>query len=128
LAGFRLLAVQYCAAIINSSGDENGRTKQDGTSAKTSQPTQPLQAIHTPIEKLQIAVTRNPIPPEGFMRLPAVLSVIPVCRATWLAGCKSGRFPKPVKLGPKMVAWKVQDIRSLIASFDTAANDQNGGL
>jgi len=95
---------------------------------KTSQPTQPLQAIHTPIEKLQIAVTRNPIPPEGFMRLPAVLSVIPVCRATWLAGCKSGRFPKPVKLGPKMVAWKVQDIRSLIASFDTAANDQNGGL
>jgi hypothetical protein len=30
------------------------------------------------------------------------------------AGIKTGRFPKPVKLGPRTTAWKVEDIRTLI--------------
>jgi prophage regulatory protein len=28
---------------------------------------------------------------------------------------KDGRFPKPVKLGPRITAWRVEDIRELIA-------------
>jgi Prophage CP4-57 regulatory protein (AlpA) len=35
-------------------------------------------------------------------------------RSTWRAGVKSGRFPKPVKLGPHTTAWKVEDIRTFI--------------
>jgi predicted DNA-binding transcriptional regulator AlpA len=27
---------------------------------------------------------------------------------------KSGRFPQPVKLGPRITAWRVEDIRALI--------------
>jgi predicted DNA-binding transcriptional regulator AlpA len=27
---------------------------------------------------------------------------------------KSGRFPKPVKLGPRITAWRIEDIRHLI--------------
>ena len=57
------------------------------------------------------------MPATGFLRLPAVLSLIPVGRSTWWAGIKSGRYPKPVKLGPRMSAWKVEDVRSLINSF-----------
>ena len=57
----------------------------------------------------------NPsIPSTGFMRLPAVLAVIPVSKSTWWAGVKSGRYPKPVKLGERITAWRVEDIRGLI--------------
>ena len=60
------------------------------------------------------------LPETGFIRLPAVLSLIPVVKTTWWNGIKSGRFPKPVKLGPNMTAWRVEDIRDLIEkiSFD----------
>lgn len=54
------------------------------------------------------------LPETGFVRLPTVLSVYPVSKSTWWAGVKSGRFPQPVKLGPRTTAWKVEDIRALI--------------
>lgn len=56
----------------------------------------------------------NILPETGFIRLPAVLKVFPVSKSTWWAGVKEGRFPKPIKLGPKMTAWRVEDIRRLI--------------
>lgn len=59
---------------------------------------------------------QNTLPETGFVRLPAILKVYPVSKSTWWAGVKDGRYPKPVKLGPKMTAWRVEDIRELIAS------------
>ena len=59
----------------------------------------------------------NKLPATGFVRLTAILAPngpIPVGRSTWWAGVKSGRFPKPIKLGPRTPAWRVEDIRSLI--------------
>jgi prophage regulatory protein len=61
--------------------------------------------------------SRDDLPKTGFVRLAAILAPagpIPVGRSTWWAGVKSGRFPKPVKLGPRTTAWKVEDIRDLI--------------
>ncbi|MQY52116.1 AlpA family phage regulatory protein [Rhodocyclus tenuis] len=58
---------------------------------------------------------KQSLPSEGYCRLRQVLSVIPVCSTTWWNGVKTGRFPKPVKLGPRTTAWKVDDIRALIA-------------
>ncbi len=54
------------------------------------------------------------LPETGFVRLPHVLKVYPVSKSTWWAGVKKGRYPKPVKLGPKITAWRVEDIRTLI--------------
>lgn len=54
------------------------------------------------------------LPADGFVRLPLILQLIPVSKSTWWSGCKSGRFPAPVKLGPRTTAWKVSDIRALI--------------
>lgn len=60
----------------------------------------------------------NPdFPFTGFVRLSAILAPrgpIPVSKSTWWAGIKDGRFPQPVKLGPRITAWRVEDIRSLI--------------
>lgn len=60
------------------------------------------------------------LPETGFVRLPSViapLGPIPVSKSTWWAGIKTGRFPKPVKLGPRITAWRVEDIRALIARW-----------
>jgi prophage regulatory protein len=57
------------------------------------------------------------LPEAGFMRLPQVLSLIPVGRSTWWAGVRTGRFPHPVKLGPRLTAWRVEDIRTLMTSL-----------
>lgn len=63
------------------------------------------------------------LPESGFLRLPQIIgdtkrgipAVIPVSKSTWWEGCKTGRYPKPVKLGPRTTAWRVSDIRALIA-------------
>jgi len=56
------------------------------------------------------------LPETGFVRLPTVLKVFPVSKSTWWAGVKAKLYPQPVKLGPKITAWRVEDIRQLIAS------------
>lgn len=57
------------------------------------------------------------IPATGFLRLPQVLALIPISKSTWWEGCKSGRFPKPIKLGPRTTAWRAEDIAALVESF-----------
>ena len=57
---------------------------------------------------------KKELPVIGFLRLPQILEIIPVSKSTWWQGCKDGRFPKPVKLGPKTTAWKAEDIAALI--------------
>lgn len=54
------------------------------------------------------------LPNTGFVRLKSILELIPVSKSAWWAGVKSGRFPKPVRLGPRTTAWRVEVIRELI--------------
>jgi prophage regulatory protein len=64
------------------------------------------------------------LPETGYLRLPQIIgdpnaeppvpAVIPVGKSTLWSGVKSGRFPKPVKLGPRITAWRVEDVRRLI--------------
>lgn len=59
----------------------------------------------------------NSLPETGFVRLSSIVGPgrpVPVSKSTWWAGVKSGRFPKPVRLGPRITAWRVEDIRALI--------------
>lgn len=61
---------------------------------------------------------------DGFLRVaqivgdrrakPPIPPLIPIARSAWWAGVKSGRFPQPVKLGPRTTAWRVKDIRLLL--------------
>lgn len=68
------------------------------------------------------------LPDIGYLRLPQIIGdrakgippLIPVSRETWKRGVKSGRFPKGVLLGPKMRAWRVEDIKGLIAEMGEA--------
>ncbi len=65
---------------------------------------------------------------DGFLRLaqiigrkgdpdrniPAIHPIIPISKSSFLNGVKSGKFPKPVRLGKRTVAWRVSDIRRVI--------------
>lgn len=51
----------------------------------------------------------------ALLRLPEILSLLPVGKSTWWAGVKSGRYPQPIKLGPGITAWRSADIRALLA-------------
>ena len=63
------------------------------------------------------------LPEAGFLRLPQIIgdakrgipAVIPVSKSSWWAGCRSGKYPKPIKLGTRTTVWSVASIRDLIA-------------
>ena len=63
-----------------------------------------------------MASTIQQLPETGYVRLPAILRVFPVSRSTWWQGVRQKRYPQPVKLGPRITAWKAEDIRTLIES------------
>jgi predicted DNA-binding transcriptional regulator AlpA len=65
------------------------------------------------------------LPETGYLRLsqilgnpkatPPIPAIIPISKSTWWAGIKNGRYPRPVKLGPRITVWKVSDIQELIS-------------
>ena len=54
------------------------------------------------------------VPEVGYLRLSQILNIIPISKSAWWEGCRSGLYPKPVKLGPRTTAWRVEDIRELM--------------
>lgn len=63
------------------------------------------------------------IPTYGFLRLPQILAIFPISKSAWWEGCKTGRYPKPVKLGPRTTVWRAEDI----AAFINGISNQDGG-
>ena len=61
------------------------------------------------------------LPAVGYVRLPQILNIFSVSKSAWWEGCRSGVFPKPVKLGPRTSAWRVEDIRALMERINTAS-------
>ena len=67
------------------------------------------------------------VPEIGFLRekqllgdkkaTPPIPPIIPVGKTAWWAGIKSGKFPQPVKLGPRTTAWRADDIRAMVAEL-----------
>ena len=55
---------------------------------------------------------------DALVRLPTVLGVYPVGETSWWKGVAEGRYPKPVKLSPRVNAWRAGKIRELLASVD----------
>ena len=58
-------------------------------------------------------------PTTGLVRVKQIwapVGPIPVSKSTWWAGVKEGRFPKPLKFGPRTTVWRVEEIRSLFES------------
>ncbi|MBI5014368.1 MAG: AlpA family phage regulatory protein [Deltaproteobacteria bacterium] len=73
-----------------------------------------------------MAASIQQLPETGFLRLrqiigaphavPPIPPLYPVSRSSWWQGVREGRYPAPVKLGPRTTAWTVESIRALIAA------------
>lgn len=69
----------------------------------------------------------NELNETGFLRIwqivgdkkahPPISGIIPVGKSTWWEGVKSGIYPQPVYLGARITAWRVEDIRALVAKL-----------
>ena len=64
------------------------------------------------------------IPSTGFLRLPQIMELVPISKSAWWEGCRTGRYPKPVKIGPRTTVWRAEEIKAFIES---AGQQRNGG-
>jgi predicted DNA-binding transcriptional regulator AlpA len=55
------------------------------------------------------------LPATGYMRQSQLIpAIFPFSPATLWRKVKEGSFPKPIKLAPRITAWRVEDIRELL--------------
>lgn len=52
--------------------------------------------------------------PGSLVRIKTILSVLPMSRSTWWNGVRDGRYPAPIKLGPKITAWRADDVNAVL--------------
>lgn len=52
--------------------------------------------------------------PDALMRLPQVLATVPVSRSIWYLRVKQGIYPQPIKIGPRIVAWRASEVHGLV--------------
>ncbi len=64
------------------------------------------------------------IDPSGLYRIKSIVRtkegpppLFDLSASTWWAGVKSGRFPKPVRLGERMTCWKGSDLLALVENL-----------
>jgi predicted DNA-binding transcriptional regulator AlpA len=58
------------------------------------------------------------IAPDALLRKRQILgdarrgvpAIVNVSSSTWERGVRDGRFPAPIKLGPKLVVWRARDV------------------
>ncbi len=55
-----------------------------------------------------------------LLRINQVLAIVPISRSSWWEGCRTGRYPKPIKLSPRTTVWRAEDIAAFIESLGTS--------
>ena len=59
---------------------------------------------------------------DGFFRINKIVRcknsqvnpLIPISSSAWWAGIKNGKYPAPIKLGPRTTVWRASEIKKLI--------------
>ncbi|NCT57417.1 MAG: AlpA family phage regulatory protein [Legionella sp.] len=78
------------------------------------------------------------LPSTGFLRLPQIIgdkktvpptpAIYPVSKSQLWKLVKEGKFPDPVKLGPRITAWRVEDIRQFIKKDSFGYQSTQGSI
>jgi hypothetical protein len=71
----------------------------------------------------ELAVSNRKLPKENQTAIkgpkyaqPCIQPLVPVCASAWWQGVKDGRYPKPIKLSPRVTAWREDEVLALIGS------------
>ena len=54
---------------------------------------------------------------KRLLRIKEVLARLSISRSSFLEGCRTGRFPQPIKIGPRTTVWKAEDIDAFIENL-----------
>lgn len=81
-----------------------------------------------PATALKLTPPAPQLPEIGYLRLSQIVGdkkkgippILPIGKSTFLLRVKNGEYPQPDRLSKMTVAWKVEDIRALVASFGGA--------
>lgn len=60
---------------------------------------------------------------KRLLRLQEVLNRVPISRSSWWEGCRTGRFPQPIKIGPRTTVWRAEDIDAFIDNLGKQGAD-----
>jgi prophage regulatory protein len=59
--------------------------------------------------------TTQQIKADRFLRIKQICpDLLPISKASFWAGCKSGKYPAPTKLGPRTTVWRESEIQKII--------------
>ena len=64
-----------------------------------------------------------PPPTVSLLRLPQVIARTGIPKSSWQRGVRQGRYPKPVKIGVRAIAWTSTSIDKLIEGLTAQAVD-----
>ena len=56
-------------------------------------------------------------PVKRLLRIKEVLVSLSISRSSFLDGCRTGRFPQPLKIGPRTTVWKSEEIDAFIENL-----------
>ncbi|CAK7026148.1 MAG: hypothetical protein DELT_02592 [Desulfovibrio sp.] len=60
---------------------------------------------------------------KRLLRIKEVLARLSISRSSFLEGCRTGRFPQPIKIGPRTTVWKAEDIDAFIENLGKQGTD-----
>jgi prophage regulatory protein len=69
-------------------------------------------------------------PTTGLLRLNQIIrpgGPLPISRSAWWEGVRAGRYPPKIKLGPKISAWRAEDILALVERGATGLATRSSG-
>jgi predicted DNA-binding transcriptional regulator AlpA len=72
-------------------------------------------------EKLDESIVARTFPQTGFVRLNQIVGPngpLPISKSGFWAGVKNGKFPKPLKISPRVTVWKAEDIHELLREIE----------
>ena len=79
--------------------------------------------VDNPFEELQKSLALFPyMPDDAHVRQPVVEALWPQSTPKLWADIKEGKFPAPVKISKRSVAWRVGDLREFLARERPPAN------
>ena len=64
-------------------------------------------------------------PQDRFIREPERVQITGLSRSVWWNLEKQGRVPKRVRIGPRIVAWRLSDIERWMSEFPNPNLDSN---
>ena len=64
----------------------------------------------TPISSVPSTAPVGAVPVGVFLRLPQVLTRVPISRSTLWRRVHDGSFPRPIKLSDRITVWRSEDI------------------